>query len=131
MAVIPLLPASGVEARALLHHILEHGDLVGKDTLGRSIIQLAVDDWTLETLMTFDADVAELEDEADGDAEEDGPAVTAEVTRAKVVRRLDSRVMTRQPAGAERIKNNGAAHGSSVVPFPARVLHRLRRIAEP
>jgi hypothetical protein len=55
MAVIPLLPAPGVEARALLHHILEHGDIVGRDTTGRSIIQLAVDDWTLETLMTFDA----------------------------------------------------------------------------
>jgi hypothetical protein len=85
--------------------------------------------------MTFDTYAADVEDEGDrepdDDAEEDGPAVTAEVTRAKVVRRLDSRVMTRQPAGSERIKNNGAAHGSPVVPFPARVLHRLRRVAEP
>jgi hypothetical protein len=88
MAVIPLLRPSG-EARALLHHILQHGDIVGRDTRRRTIIQLAVDDRTLEKLMTFDADAAELEDGGDGepddDAEEDGPGVAPEVERAKVV----------------------------------------------
>jgi hypothetical protein len=64
MAIVPLplLPAS--EARALLHHLLEHGDVVGRDTVGRTIIQLAVDDRTLETLVTFDAE-ADSEPEPD------------------------------------------------------------------
>jgi hypothetical protein len=79
----------GAEARALLHHILEHGDVVGRDTRHRTIIQLPVDDWTLEKLMAFDADVAELEDEGDGepddDAEEDGPAVMVELVRPKLI----------------------------------------------
>ena len=32
---------------------------------GRTVLQLAVDDWTLDKLMVFDADVAELEDADD------------------------------------------------------------------
>ncbi len=92
MAIVPLPLPPGTEARALLQHLLEHGDVVGTDTAGRTIIQLAVDDWTLEKLTTFDADGAELEDEGDGepddDAEEDGPpAVLLEVVRPKVIRR--------------------------------------------
>lgn len=43
----------GAKARALLHHLLEHGDSVGRDAAGRTIIQLAVDDWALEWLLTF------------------------------------------------------------------------------
>jgi len=91
MTIVPLPLAPGVEARVLLHHILEHGDIVGRDAAGRTIVQLAVDDWTLEKLMTVDADAAELEDEGDAepdiDAEEDGPPlVLLEVVRPKVVR---------------------------------------------
>jgi hypothetical protein len=63
MAIVPRpLPASA-EARALLHHLLEHGDTVGRDAADRSVIQLLVSDYVLEALMTFDADTAELEPE--------------------------------------------------------------------
>ena len=61
MAIVPLPLPPGAEARALLHHLLEHGDVVGVDSAGRMIIELAVDGWVLEKLMTFDADAAELE----------------------------------------------------------------------
>ena len=37
-----------------------HGDVLGRDPGGRTILQLAVDDWTLERLMGFEADAAEL-----------------------------------------------------------------------
>jgi hypothetical protein len=47
---------------------------VNSDTAGRTIIQLPIEDRVLETLMTFDAEAAELEPEPDD--EEDGPAVT-------------------------------------------------------
>ncbi|HEU0307333.1 MAG TPA: hypothetical protein VFR30_10235 [Lysobacter sp.] len=85
MATAPLPLPPGAEARALLHHLLEHGDIVGRDTVGRTIIQLAVDDRVLETLMAFDAEVAELEPEADD--EEDGPPVVLDFPRPKVVER--------------------------------------------
>ena len=95
MAIVRLPLSPGAEARALLHHILEHGDIVGRDAAGRTIIQLAVDDWTLEQLMAFDAGAAELEgegdDEPDADDEEDGPPVVVDLARAKVVRRVQVR----------------------------------------
>ena len=60
-------------------------------TAGLTIIQLVVDDWTLERLMTFDAETADLEDGGDGEpddhAEEDGPPVVVEIVRPKVVTR--------------------------------------------
>jgi hypothetical protein len=91
MAIVPLPLPPGAEARTLLHHILEHGDIVGKDTKGRTVLQLAVDDWTLDRLLAFDADAAELEDgsdcEPDADAEEDGPPVLFNLARLKVVGR--------------------------------------------
>jgi hypothetical protein len=91
MAIVPLPLPPGAEARTLLHHILEHGDIVGKDTKGRTVLQLAVDDWTMEKLLTFDADAAELEDggddEPDADNEEDHPAVLVELARPNVIRR--------------------------------------------
>jgi len=58
---------------------------VGRDAVGRIIIQLAVDDRVLEKLLTFDAEVPELEPEHDD--EEDGPPVLIEFVRPKVVRR--------------------------------------------
>ena len=60
MAIVPLPLSPDVEARVLLHHLLEHGDIVGGDTAGRTIIQLAVDEWVLDKLMAFDAEAAEL-----------------------------------------------------------------------
>jgi hypothetical protein len=43
MAIVPLPLSPSAEARALLHDLLEHGDIVGRDTAGRTIIQLAVE----------------------------------------------------------------------------------------
>ena len=71
VTALPLDP--GAQARALLHHLLEAGDIIGRDAAGRAVIQLAADDWLLERLLTFDA---ASEDPEDGsDAEDDGPAV--------------------------------------------------------
>jgi hypothetical protein len=81
MAIVPLPLSHNVQARALLHHLLEHGDIVGTAT----IIQLAVDDRVLETLMTFDAEAADLEPEPDD--EEDGPPLLFDLVRPKVVER--------------------------------------------
>jgi hypothetical protein len=68
VAILPLDP--GARARALLHHILRHGDVAGQDAAGRTIITLAVEPWALEQLLTFDAGAEELED-ADGEADPD------------------------------------------------------------
>ena len=90
-AIGPLLIPPGAEARALLHHVLENGDIVGRDTTGRTIIQLAVDDWALDRLLTFDAEAVELEDEGDdepdADDEEDGAPVLLGLVRPKRVER--------------------------------------------
>jgi hypothetical protein len=87
--------SAGCRGPGATPHLLERGDVVGNDTAGRTIIQLAVDDWTLERLMTFDAEAAELEDggnsEPDADDEEDGPPVLIEFVRPKVVRRMQVR----------------------------------------
>jgi hypothetical protein len=83
MAFVPLPLSPGAQAQALLHHLLEHGDVVGRDTAGQTIIQLAVDDRVLETLMTFDAEAADLEPEPDD--EEDSPPVVVELVRPKMV----------------------------------------------
>jgi hypothetical protein len=91
MAIVPLPLPPSAEARALLHHVLEHGDVVGVDDGGRLIIELAVDGWVLEKLLTFDADAAELEggdDEPEADDEEDGPPVVVDLVRPKVIRRV-------------------------------------------
>jgi hypothetical protein len=78
MAVIALQLDPGAQARTILHHVLQHGDIAGRDAAGRTVITLAVDEWLLEQMLTFDADVEELEDggdsEPDDDAEADGPA---------------------------------------------------------
>jgi hypothetical protein len=81
MAIVPLPLPPNTAARALLHHLLEHGDIVGRDTAGHTIIQLSVNDCILETLMTFDADAAELEPEPDD--EDDSPPVLLELVRPK------------------------------------------------
>ena len=75
MAVVPLPLSQNVQARALPSPPRARRRR-GRDTARRTIIQLAVDDRVLETLMTFDADAAELEPEPDD--EEDGPPVVLE-----------------------------------------------------
>jgi hypothetical protein len=91
MAIVPLPIPPGAEARALLHHLLEHGHIAGRGSAGGTIIQLEVDDWVLETLMTFDAEAADLEDggddEPDADDEENGLPVAVDLVRPKVVER--------------------------------------------
>jgi hypothetical protein len=44
MTVIPLLLDPGAQARTILHHLLEHGDVAGRDAVGRTVITLAVND---------------------------------------------------------------------------------------
>jgi hypothetical protein len=92
MAIVPLPLPPDAEARALLHYVLKHGDVVGRDNAGRTIIQLAVDDWVLDKLMGSDADAAEREDggdaEPDADDERDGaPFMLPDVVLPKVIRR--------------------------------------------
>jgi len=87
MAIVPLPLPAHAEARVLLHHLLEHGDVVGRDGAGRTVIKLAVDDLMLDRLMGFDADAAELEDqgdqEPDADDEGDGAPVVLELARPR------------------------------------------------
>ena len=79
MPIVPLPLPPAVQARALLHHILCHADVAGRDASGRIILTLAVDAWTLKRLLAFEADAAGMKD-ADGepepDGEDDGPPVT-------------------------------------------------------
>jgi hypothetical protein len=72
MAVVLLPTDAGSQARTILHHLLEHGDVTGRDVAGRTMITLAVDDWLFEQLMTFEAGAEDLEDS--GDREPDEPA---------------------------------------------------------
>jgi hypothetical protein len=58
---------------------------VGRDAAGQTIIQLVVDDWVLDKLMTFDAEAAELEPESDD--EEDGPPLPLDLVPRKLVSR--------------------------------------------
>jgi hypothetical protein len=46
MSIVPVPLPARIEARALLHLLLEHGDVVGRDPSGRAVIQLAIDDHT-------------------------------------------------------------------------------------
>jgi hypothetical protein len=97
MAIVPLPLSPSAEARALLHHLLEHGDIVGQDPVGRTVIQLAVDEWVLDKLMSLGVDAADLEDyaddEPDADDDDDGPPVgLLELVRPELIRR-------RQPSG--------------------------------
>jgi hypothetical protein len=92
MSIVPLPLPPDAEARALLHHVLEHGDVVGRDRVGRTIIQLAVDDWVLDKLLGSDAGAVELEDggdaEPDDHAEADGaPFMIPDVVLPKVISR--------------------------------------------
>ena len=85
MAIVPFPIPPSAQARTLLHHLLEYGDIVGRDAAGRTVIQLAVNDYVLETLMTFDAEAAELEPEPDD--EDYGAPVLVELVRPNMVER--------------------------------------------
>jgi hypothetical protein len=91
MAIVPLPLPPGAKARALLHHLLEHGHIAGRGSAGGTILQLEVHDSVLERLMTFDAGAADLEDEGDdepdADDEVDGPPVLVDFVRPKLVSR--------------------------------------------
>jgi hypothetical protein len=65
--------------------MLAHGDIVGTDHAGRTVLQLAVDQWTLHQLCAFDAGSEDLED-ADAEPEPDemdSAPVVLDVVRAK------------------------------------------------
>jgi hypothetical protein len=70
MPVVPLPLDPGAQARALLHYILEQGDVTGTDATGRTIIQSAVDDWALDQLWLFDGSDEDLEDNGDLEADD-------------------------------------------------------------
>lgn len=86
MSVIPLHGSdTDSETRALLRFMLAHGDIVGTDHAGRTVLQLAVDQWTLHQLCAFDAGSEDLED-ADAEPEPDemdSAPVVLDVVRAK------------------------------------------------
>jgi hypothetical protein len=73
MAIVPLQLEPGAQARTILHHLIEHGDIAGRDALGRTVITFAIGDWLLEQLMTFNAHAEDLED--GGDTEPDDAEV--------------------------------------------------------
>ena len=63
---VAMLPHSiNVEAppimRAVLRHILETGDVLGRDASGRVVLTLAVDEWLLDKLAAFGAAAEDLE----------------------------------------------------------------------
>jgi hypothetical protein len=86
---VPIVPISldpDAEARALLRFMLAHGDIVGTDHAGRTILQLAVDPWTLDQLAAFDAGSEDLEDadaEPEPDQEMDSAPIMLDEVRAK------------------------------------------------
>jgi hypothetical protein len=86
MAIVPISLDPDSEARALMRFMLAHGDIVGTDDAGRTILQLAVDQWTLDQLCAFDAGAEDLEDadaELDPDREIDTAPVMLDAVRAK------------------------------------------------
>jgi hypothetical protein len=99
MAIVPLPLPPAAEARALLHHVLEHGDIVGRDA-GQTIIQLAVDDCR--------------DGEPDNDAECDGPPVLPlDMVRSKIVRlgeTAESRHPGRGGKGGRASPSSGNPH---------------------
>jgi hypothetical protein len=136
MAVVPLPIDPGAQARVLLHPILRHGDIVGQDSAGRILITLALDAWTLDQLLTFDASSEDLED-ADGepepDQEIDGPPVSGlELAPSKMVR-CALLTAPRRPASMARTnaEQEPVRHGPPLAPRPTCFLDRLRDQPEP
>lgn len=62
MSVVPIRGRDqSSEAWALLTCVLRDGDIVGTDESGRTALLLMLDPFTLDRLLTFDADAADLE----------------------------------------------------------------------
>jgi hypothetical protein len=68
--------------------VLRNGDIVATDDAGRAALLLLIDSWTLDRLLAFDADPADLEDngdleDTDGEPEPDeeieGPATVVDI----------------------------------------------------
>jgi hypothetical protein len=86
MAIVPIPLDPDSEARALVRFMLAHGDIVGTDHAGRTVLQLAVDPWTLDQLCAFDAGSEDLEDadaEPEPDQEIDSTPIMLDAVRAK------------------------------------------------
>jgi hypothetical protein len=86
VAIVPISLDPDAEARALLRFMLAHGDIVGTDHAGRTILQLAVDPWTLDQLCAFDAGSEDLEDadaEPEPEHEMDSTPIMLDEVRAK------------------------------------------------
>ena len=79
-------PDAGAFAKSVLYHLLQQGDIAGRDAAGRTVLQLSIDDWLLDELCAFDSDAAELEDadgEPESDQEIDGPPVPPDIVPSK------------------------------------------------
>ena len=59
--------------------------MIGRDAAGRTVIQLAAEDWLLEQLMTFDAGAEDLED--DDEADDSPPVLSFDRIPPRRVRR--------------------------------------------
>ena len=61
-------------------------DASGMRPWGRAVIQLAVDDWLLEQLFTFDAAAEDLEESNDAEADDDAniAKLTTEIVAAYI-----------------------------------------------
>jgi hypothetical protein len=79
---------AGAFAKSVLHHLLQHGDIAGRDTAGRTLLHVAVDDWPLDELCAFDAGAEDLEDsDAEPEPDEmDGAPIVLEVARSRRIR---------------------------------------------
>lgn len=74
------------EAQALVRFMLVHGDIVGTDHAGHTVLQIAVDPWLLDQLCAFDAGSEDLEyadAEPKPDQETDAASTALDVVRAK------------------------------------------------
>ena len=87
MSVVALPINPGAHARALLHHLLQSGDIIGRDAVGRTVIQLAADDWLLEQLMTFHADSEDEEDVGDDEPDDCPPMLRFDSLPARRTKR--------------------------------------------
>jgi hypothetical protein len=113
---VPRAPMA--EARTLLNCVLRDGDILGTDATGRTALLLMIDPWTLNRLLTFDADAAD--DEAEPDEEIDGPATVLDFAPPKRVRRVSppragrgARPALRGSASDRRARRSGARRGAA------------------
>jgi hypothetical protein len=104
--------------------MLQHGDIVGTDHAGRTVLQLAVDPWTLDQLCAFDAGAEDLEDtdsEPEPDQEYDGPAILLDFVPPKRLRRatrmLQALALASVVVTASQIEAR-ADQGTVVAPLP-------------